>query len=126
MNYDLIVGEHNFKFDEGNEQIGYPAKIIIHPSYSPQVYIGDIAIVKIKKNLKYNRYIQPISIGRPAVQAIPGGKILNTAPVDPSTSNIRVEIIFYVFQTKLKLVDGDIQRLERMVNQWMPITIQIN
>jgi hypothetical protein len=50
--------------------------VIIHPGYDPIGFVDDIAVVLLKSPFKYNKYVQPISIGRPPVEAIPGGTSL--------------------------------------------------
>ncbi len=71
--FTYVAGEESLYYEDNNEQIGYPYKVIIHPAYDPNGFVDDIAIVLLKNPFKYNKYVQPISIGNPPVEAIPGG-----------------------------------------------------
>jgi hypothetical protein len=72
--WHFIAGEEDLSIEDAKtEQIGMASKIIIHPSYNPDYFTNDIAIVLLKEPFKYNYYVQPLSIGKPAIQAIAGG-----------------------------------------------------
>ena len=59
--------------EEGNEQVGRLYELFIHPKYDPLNFINDIAVIKLKTRFTYNEFVQPITIGKPAIEAKAGG-----------------------------------------------------
>ncbi|XP_042866319.1 chymotrypsin BI-like [Penaeus japonicus] len=56
----VVLGGHDLKKNKGSQQIRAVNKTYIHPDYSKKIVIvSDIAILKLKKKIKFNKYVQP-------------------------------------------------------------------
>jgi len=79
--YSFVAGEHSFRHKEGTEQIGIPKEVVTHPNYNPKQYEFDIAVIKLQTQYTYTYSVQPISIGKPPVEAVADGKSILTSEV---------------------------------------------
>lgn len=57
--YVVVAGEHNLMAKEGSEQIREIAEFLVHPGYSDDDSINDIALLRLKKPLQFNEEVQP-------------------------------------------------------------------
>jgi hypothetical protein len=72
--YLAVAGDHTIGIPDPNEQVSKIASVILHPKYEDEgLGPSDIAIVRLKRNFTYNQFVQPLPIGSPPVEAIPGG-----------------------------------------------------
>ncbi|XP_076037204.1 trypsin-1-like [Oratosquilla oratoria] len=56
----IVAGEHNLKVHEGNEQVLPVTRIYMHEHYDHDKIINDIALLKIKSELTWDSYVEPI------------------------------------------------------------------
>jgi len=58
--YSIVAGEHSVRTaaDCAEQRIDV-ARTILHPAYDDRTSANDIAILKLQKNLEFNRYVQP-------------------------------------------------------------------
>jgi len=57
--YIVVAGEHNLKEKDGFEQESNIAEFIVHPGYSEDNTVNDIALLRLKTPLKFNDRVQP-------------------------------------------------------------------
>ncbi|XP_020912717.1 trypsin [Exaiptasia diaphana] len=60
--YKVTAGEHNLRKDEGDEQEMDIDKIIKHPDFNTNTVDYDIALLKLKTNIKYDDNVRPICL----------------------------------------------------------------
>ncbi|XP_072536481.1 trypsin-3-like isoform X2 [Salminus brasiliensis] len=60
--FQVCLGEHNIKTDEGTEQFIDSAKIIKHPSYSSLSFDNGIMLIKLKSAATLNSYVSTVSL----------------------------------------------------------------
>jgi len=41
------------------------AKVVIHPDYKPPIFYHDIALIKLRDNAPFSKYIQPVCLPPP-------------------------------------------------------------
>ncbi|XP_043935328.1 trypsin-like [Protopterus annectens] len=58
----VILGEHDLYIFEGTEQLVRLETIIWHPDYDYQTMDNDIMMLKLAHPVKFNNYIQPVSL----------------------------------------------------------------
>ncbi|UXI14518.1 Caspase-1 precursor [Sarcoptes scabiei] len=56
------AGEHDLMIPEGSEQQEPISAMFVHPEYDPDTVDNDIALLKLRKPLKMNRYVSPICL----------------------------------------------------------------
>jgi len=66
--YIVVAGEHNLKAMEGSEQVGEIAEFIVHPGYSDDDTINDIALLRLKNPLKFNEMVQPACLPKASMR----------------------------------------------------------
>lgn len=57
-----VLGSNNINGRRPPTKIIKVKAIIIHPNFSLETYVNDIALFRLKKAVKYNNYIQPICL----------------------------------------------------------------
>lgn len=57
-----FTGEHDVRVVEGYEQIISVDKIIIHPDYDAYTLDYDVALIKLKNPIKFNRNVRPVCL----------------------------------------------------------------
>ncbi|XP_039600572.1 coagulation factor X [Polypterus senegalus] len=55
----VVVGEHDTSKDEGRESKHRVERVIAHNKYVPQTYDNDIALLKLKDKITFNKYVIP-------------------------------------------------------------------
>jgi hypothetical protein len=75
----VIAGDRNIARREKNDQVRKIRNVIMHPKYQTEAKMStfDIAIVQLEKPYTYNQFVQPLPIGSPPVEAVPGGQFIN-------------------------------------------------
>ncbi|XP_053517410.1 transmembrane protease serine 12 [Artibeus jamaicensis] len=58
----VVLGTNNIAGRHPHTKILKVKAIIIHPNFDVQTYINDIALFHLKKEVRYNNYIQPICL----------------------------------------------------------------
>ncbi|XP_070690985.1 transmembrane protease serine 9-like [Pempheris klunzingeri] len=59
---DIVLGDHNRWFMDGNEQIIPAASVIPHPNYESWLVNNDIMLIKLSKPATLNQYVQPVAL----------------------------------------------------------------
>uniref|UniRef100_A0A3B4ZA85 trypsin n=1 Tax=Stegastes partitus TaxID=144197 RepID=A0A3B4ZA85_9TELE len=59
---DIVLGEHNRWFMDGNEQIISAALVIPHPNYESWLVNNDIMLIKLSEPATINQYVQPVAL----------------------------------------------------------------
>lgn len=59
---DIVLGDHNRWFMDGNEQIIPAARVIPHPNYESWLVNNDIMLIKLSKPATINQYVQPVAL----------------------------------------------------------------
>ncbi|XP_042279816.1 trypsin-2-like isoform X1 [Thunnus maccoyii] len=59
---DIVLGDHNRWFMDGNEQIIPAARVIPHPNYESWFVNNDIMLIKLSKPATINQYVQPVAL----------------------------------------------------------------
>ncbi|KXJ23472.1 Transmembrane protease serine 6 [Exaiptasia diaphana] len=65
QHYIVTAGEHNLRKKERDEQVMEVEKIIRHPNYNElenHKYDNDIALMKLKRSIKYNAKVRPVCL----------------------------------------------------------------
>jgi len=57
--YTVRVGEHDRNRKEGSEEDMRVSRVVKHRSYNPRTMNNDIAMFKLSKPVKFNKYVQP-------------------------------------------------------------------
>jgi len=57
--FTVRVGEHDFNRVEGSEVDHQVERVFRHPNYNPRTFENDIAIFKLARPVKYNRFVKP-------------------------------------------------------------------
>jgi len=61
--FAYVVGKLDLRVAEAeSEQLSSSTSVKLHPDYSPETGYSDIAVVKLKDSLCFNKYVQPIRI----------------------------------------------------------------
>jgi len=68
----FVAGKTNFLKPEPGEALSLAKSIVVHPGYTSKFGVNDVAIIKLKVPLCFNKYIQPIPLTQPGV--VPTGK----------------------------------------------------
>ncbi|XP_076048102.1 trypsin-1-like [Oratosquilla oratoria] len=61
-NVQVVAGEYNLAYFEGNEQVKRVIKIVLHEDYDSDSMSNDIALLHLGTPLKLNDYVQPIPL----------------------------------------------------------------
>ncbi|MEN2498452.1 MAG: Serine protease 27 [Marteilia pararefringens] len=69
----VSVGDHDLSEDTPNDEIIGVEQIVIHPDYDQSTYAGDVALIKLDKDLKYNLFVSKICLPQSAEQVPPAG-----------------------------------------------------
>ena len=68
-NLTVVAGDHTQSKDEGTEQIFRVRKYIPHPGFDPfeskSIYDNDFAIIKLAKEVKFTKHVNPICLPQP-------------------------------------------------------------
>uniref|UniRef100_A0A668A8H7 trypsin n=1 Tax=Myripristis murdjan TaxID=586833 RepID=A0A668A8H7_9TELE len=59
---DIVLGDHNRWFMDGNEQIISAALVIPHPNYESWLVNNDIMLIKLSEPATINEYVQPVAL----------------------------------------------------------------
>ena len=59
---DIVLGDHNRWFMDGNEQIIPAARVIPHPNYESWLVNNDIMLIKLSKPATLNQYVRPVAL----------------------------------------------------------------
>ncbi|XP_023119411.1 trypsin-2-like [Amphiprion ocellaris] len=59
---DIVLGDHNRWFMDGNEQIIPAAQVIPHPNYESWLVNNDIMLIKLSQPATINKYVQPVAL----------------------------------------------------------------
>ncbi|KAM8735456.1 trypsin-2-like [Acanthopagrus schlegelii] len=59
---DIVLGDHNRWFTDGNEQIIPAARVIPHPNYESWLVNNDIMLIKLSKPATINQYVRPVAL----------------------------------------------------------------
>jgi len=65
-NEKVVVGEHNLRHNDGNEQSFRISRVYPHPHYNPRNFDNDICLLKLSKDLRFDRYTQPACLPKRA------------------------------------------------------------
>jgi len=68
--FSVRVGEHNRWSTEGSEVDIPVERVISHPKFDKHTYNNDIALFKLAKPIKFNKYVSPICL--PTTEVKPG------------------------------------------------------
>ncbi|XP_041834360.1 coagulation factor VII [Melanotaenia boesemani] len=60
--FHVIVGKHDLKEIEKTEQQRRVLQVFIHPDYNTTTYDSDLALLKLFRPIKLNRYVMPICL----------------------------------------------------------------
>ncbi|KAK4320257.1 hypothetical protein Pmani_008866 [Petrolisthes manimaculis] len=60
--FQVVAGEYDRSVTEGSEQKVGVSQAIVHPNYDSSTYENDIALLKLKHDLTFNEYVQPIQM----------------------------------------------------------------
>ncbi|KAH1171700.1 hypothetical protein KIL84_007318 [Mauremys mutica] len=60
--YQLVLGAHQLLNPSPNQVLAEVQKIIPHPRYNRTSFVADIALVRLKKPVKFTQFIRPISL----------------------------------------------------------------
>ncbi|XP_034467341.1 trypsin-1-like isoform X2 [Hippoglossus hippoglossus] len=59
---DIVLGDHNRWFMDGNEQIIPATHVIPHPDYNSWLIDNDIMLIKLSKPPTINQYVRPVAL----------------------------------------------------------------
>ena len=59
---DIVLGDHNRWFMDGNEQIISASHVIPHPNYESWLVNNDIMLIKLSKPATLNQYVQAVAL----------------------------------------------------------------
>ena len=66
---EIVAGDHTRSKDEGTEQIFRVREYISHPGFDPfeskSFYDNDFAIIKLAKEVKFTKHVNPICLPQP-------------------------------------------------------------
>ena len=66
---EIVAGDHTRSKDEGTEQIFRVREYIPHPGFDPfeskSLYDNDFAIIKLAKEVKFTKHVNPICLPQP-------------------------------------------------------------
>ncbi|KAL2084332.1 hypothetical protein ACEWY4_019850 [Coilia grayii] len=60
--FQVRLGEHNIKKNEGTEQFINTAKVILHPKYNSHSQDNDIMLIKLSKPATLNQYVSTVAL----------------------------------------------------------------
>lgn len=58
----IRVGEHDMFSSEGSEENYQAERVVMHSQYNPRTLDNDIALIKVKKPIQFNKYVQPVCL----------------------------------------------------------------
>jgi len=67
--FSIRVGEHDRWKEEGTEVDIKVSKVIRHPQFDHHTYNNDIALLKLERPIKFNRYVSPVCLPQKDVPA---------------------------------------------------------
>nr|XP_040020818.1 transmembrane protease serine 9-like [Gasterosteus aculeatus aculeatus] len=59
---DIVLGDHNRWFMDGNEQIIPAARVIPHPNYESWLVNNDIMLIKLSRPATINQHVRPVAL----------------------------------------------------------------
>ena len=59
---DIVLGDHNRWFMDGNEQIISASLVIPHPNYESWLVNNDIMLIKLSQPATLNQYVQAVAL----------------------------------------------------------------
>lgn len=59
---DIVLGDHNRWFMDGNEQVISASHVIRHPNYESWTVNNDIMLIKLSKPATINQYVAPVAL----------------------------------------------------------------
>jgi len=59
---DVVLGDHNRWWLDGNEQVISASHVIPHPNYESWIVNNDIMLIKLSQPATLNQYIQPVAL----------------------------------------------------------------
>jgi len=74
IDYKIILGEHNRKFNEDTEENYFLEKITIHQQYAATADHHDIALMKMNRDVQYTDHITPACLPRKDAPLAVGSK----------------------------------------------------
>ena len=60
--YLVVVGDHNREVNEGTETTHAVELIYEHPQYNTDTNDNDLALLKMKEPIRFDKYVRPVSI----------------------------------------------------------------
>lgn len=66
--YIIVAGEHNLQVEEGTEQVREIQEFIVHPGYSDDNTVNDIALLHLKTPLKFDAMVQPACLPKTSMK----------------------------------------------------------